>query len=179
MAIELPMVRRVVCENNKDGKSVIVEDGPPRHVRRIADRPGFRVCNLWATFGSPAPIADPDRSTEIKGIMPPRGGTIIKTIDMPPEPKDKAERDRGHAIGPQAAEPGLRRRPETGHPGMHETDTIDYAVVLKGEVYALLDGGETLLKEGDVLIHRATNHAWSNRSNDTCRVLFVLVAAAG
>ena len=71
MAIELPMVRRVVCENNREGKSVIVQDGPPKHVRSFADHPGFRVCNLWATFGSPAPIGDPDRSTEIKGILPP------------------------------------------------------------------------------------------------------------
>ena len=178
MAAELPIIRRVVCEINNEGKSVIVEDGPPKHVRASPDRPGFRVCNLWATFGSPASISDPDRSTEIKGILPPPGGTIVKVIDMPPEPRDPAERDRmAHPVGPQAHEPGVRRRPATGHPGMHETDTIDYAVVLKGEVYALVDGGETLLKEGDILIHRATNHAWSNRSDSICRVLFVLVAA--
>ena len=174
MALELPMIRRVVCEKNAKGVSVIVEDGAPKHVRMAPDRPGFRVCNLWATFGSPAPVGDPDRSAEVKGILPPAGGTIIKTIDMPPE--SNAAPAAGH-VGPQANEPGLRRRPESGHPGMHETDTIDYAIVLKGEVYALLDGGETLLKEGDVLIHRATNHAWANRSKDTCRILFVLVAA--
>jgi hypothetical protein len=179
VSLELPMIRRVVCENNKEGKSVIVEDGPPKHERRDPNNPGRRVCNLWATFGSPAPIGDPDRSTEIKGILPPPGGTVVKIIDMPPEPKATAERDRtvAHAFSAQAQEPGLRRRPETGHPGMHETDTVDYAVVLKGEIYAMVDGGETLLKEGDILIHRATNHAWSNRSSETCRVLFVLVAA--
>jgi hypothetical protein len=174
MSIELPMVRRVVCAKNAQGVSVIVEDGPPKHVRTAPERPGFRVCNLWATAGSPAPIGDRDRSTEVKGILPPANGTIIKTIDMPPESKTAPA--AGH-VGPVHNEPGLRRRPESGHPGMHETDTIDYAIVLKGEVYALLDGGETLLKEGDVLIHQATNHAWANRSNETCRVLFVLVAA--
>ena len=179
MVKELLPMRRVVCEINKEGKSVIVEDGPPKHNRTAPDRPGFRVCNLWATFGTPAPIGDPDRSTEIKGILPPPGGTVVKIIDMPPEPKDKAERDRvlGHAVGPQAQEKGLRRRPESGHPGFHETDSIDYAVVLKGEVYAMVDDGETLLREGDILIHRATNHAWSNRSDYVCRVLFVLVDA--
>lgn len=173
MIKELPPMRRIVCEINKEGKSVFVEDGPPKHNRTAPDRPGFRVNNLWATFGMPAPIGDPDRSTEIKGILPPKGGTIVKVIDMPPEPKDKAERDR---VAPAVhEEPGLRRRPESGHPGFHETDTIDYAVVLKGEVYAMVDGGETLMKEGDILIHRATNHAWSNRSDSICRMLFVLV----
>src|SRR6185295_18127203 len=87
MSLELPMVRRVVCEKNAQGVSVIVEDGPPKHVRTAPDRPGFRVCNLWVTAGSPAPIGDPDRSTEVKGILPPANGTIIKTIDMPPESK--------------------------------------------------------------------------------------------
>jgi hypothetical protein len=177
MVKELPPMRRIVCEINKQGKSVIVEDGPPKHNRTAPDRPGFRVNNLWATFGSPAPIGDPDRSTEIKGILPPPGGTIVKIIDMPPEPADKAPRAGASSSVGVHAEPGLRPHPEGRHPGFHETDTIDYAVVLKGEVYAMLDEGETLMKEGDILIHRATNHAWSNRSGEICRVLFVLVAA--
>ncbi len=60
---------------------------------------------------------------------------------------------------------------------MHETDTIDYVIVLAGEVYAILEKGEKLLKAGDVLIQRGTNHAWSNRSAHPCRIAFVLVEA--
>jgi uncharacterized cupin superfamily protein len=56
------------------------------------------------------------------------------------------------------------------HPGFHKTDTIDYAIVLSGEIYALMDDGEVLLKAGDVLIQRGTNHAWSNRSDQPCRI---------
>ena len=58
---------------------------------------------------------------------------------------------------------------------MHETDTIDYAIVLSGEIWAIMDEGETLMKQGDVLIQNVTDRAWANRSNAPCRILFVLV----
>jgi quercetin dioxygenase-like cupin family protein len=64
------------------------------------------------------------------------------------------------------------------HPGFHQTDTVDYAIVLEGEVWAVLDEAETLLKAGDVLIQRGTYHAWDNRSDDVCRIAFVLIDAA-
>ena len=63
------------------------------------------------------------------------------------------------------------------HPGFHKTDTIDYAIVLSGEIYALMDEGEALLKAGDVLIQRGTNHAWSNRTEQPCCIAFVLIDA--
>ena len=75
--------------------------------------------------------------------------------------------------GRQAA-PREKRR----HPGMHRTRTLDYAIVLSGEIYAVLDEGEVLLKAGDVLVQRGTNHAWSNRSARPCRIAFVLVDAS-
>ena len=55
--------------------------------------------------------------------------------------------------------------PTSRHPGFHKTNTVDYAVVLEGEIGAMMDLGETLLKTGDVLVQRRTNHSWSNRSN--------------
>jgi uncharacterized cupin superfamily protein len=75
-------------------------------------------------------------------------------------------------MGAQAA-PREKRR----HPGMHRTRTLDYAIVLSGEIYAVLDEGEVLLEAGDVLVQRGTNHAWSNRSERPCRIAFVLVDA--
>jgi len=180
MADELPPVRRIVTAINARGKSFIAEDGPPKAVRVNPARPGVRVSNLWATFGSPAPLDAVDRSTEIKGIMPPARGTVIKTIDYPPYSKEGAEAAKNtpftsHQAG--ESEAGVRRIAGARHPGMHETDSIDYAVVLFGEIYALVDEGETLMKAGDVLIHRGTSHAWDNRSNKPARVLFVLVDA--
>ena len=63
------------------------------------------------------------------------------------------------------------------HPGFHKTATIDYAIVLSGEIYALMDEGEVLLKAGDVLIQRGTSHAWSNRTEQPCCIAFVLIDA--
>jgi Cupin domain len=63
------------------------------------------------------------------------------------------------------------------HPGMHKTDTVDYALVLSGEIWALMDEGETLLRAGDTLVQRGTNHAWSNRGDQPCLVAFILVSA--
>ncbi len=60
---------------------------------------------------------------------------------------------------------------------MHKTSTVDYIIVLKGEIYAIMDKGETLLKAGDVLVQRGTNHSWSVRGNDPCIIAAVLVSA--
>jgi len=75
-------------------------------------------------------------------------------------------------MGAQVADPAQRR-----HPGMHRTHTLDYCVVLSGEIYAVLDEGEVVLRAGDCLVQRGTRHAWSNRSEEPCVVAFVLVAA--
>jgi hypothetical protein len=180
MATKLPPVRRVVTAIDESGRSRVVEDGPPNKIRANPDRPGWQVASLWATFGSPAPLDQPDRVGELNGIMPPPRGTFIKTIDYPPH-SDQAASGSARAsfisLAPGQHEPGVRRDTQARHPGMHETDTIDYAIVLFGEIYALVDEGEVLLKQGDVLIHRGTNHAWSNRADQPCRVLFVLVDA--
>ena len=183
MAQELPAVRRVITGFDVSGHSVFEEDGPAEvHVNPL--RPGMRASDVWATGRLPVPVDDPDRSAEVHGIMPPNGGSVLHIIDYPPEPNDPAEREqvlRAMAEKVKAAnrapEAGVRRRADAPHPGMHETDTVDYAIVMSGEIYAIMDRGEKLLKAGDVLIQRGTNHAWSNRSGEYCRVAFVLVEA--
>ena len=173
MAQELKPIRRVIAAIRENGKSAIVEDGPPP-ANRPAMRPGFASRNIWATFGMPAPLNATDRSSEVKGTMPPSGGTVFKYLDIPPDRHDPARTIDAGRI--ENTEPGLRRVPgHPLHPGMHETDTIDYAIVLSGEIYAVMKENETLLKAGDVLIQCATMHAWSNRSSEVCRMLFVLV----
>ena len=182
MATELPPPRRIITGYDASGQSIFVEDGPA-NVRKNTIRPGLRSSNVWATGRLPVPVDDPDRSEQLHGIMPPPGGSVLHIIDYPPEPKDPAEKERvfrtiAENIKKRSIQPesGVRRRPETSsHPGMHETDTIDYAIVLSGEIYAIMDKGEKLLKAGDVLIQRGTAHAWSNRSDNYCRVAFVLV----
>jgi hypothetical protein len=183
MAKELPPVRRVITGFDAAGRSVFESDGPAEvHINPL--RPGMRASDVWATGRLPVPADDPDRSGAVRGIMPPKGGSVLHIIDYPPEPQDPAERAqalRAMAEKVKAAnrapEQGVRRRADAAHPGMHETDTIDYAIVMSGEIYAIMDEGEKLLKAGDVLIQRGTSHAWSNRSGEYCRVAFVLVEA--
>jgi hypothetical protein len=171
-----PAVRRIVTGHDDRGVATIVEDGPAPVVRTVAERPGYRVTELWATSASPADIDAPDRSALSRGVLPPEGGTVIRIIDFPPEPSDPEQRVRGMratfgTLYPDAGREGGEAR----HPGMHRTDTVDYALVLSGEVTAVLDDTETVMRAGDVLIQRGTNHAWANRSGQSCRIAFVLI----
>ena len=172
-------VRRVLTGHGAAGAAVIIEDGLAPAVRTVAERPGYRVTNLWATFGSPAPINDPDRVAELKGVMPPAGGTVVRIIDFPPDSKDPAERERAFNASFAHLFKDADHRPKDGqHPGMHKTESIDYAIVMEGEITAILEGVETVLRAGDVLIQRGTNHAWANRSDGFARICFVLVDGA-
>ena len=183
MVNETPPVRRVITGLDVSGRSVFVEDGPAPS-RTNPERPGWRLSQPWATGQAPAAVGDPDKTPELQGVMPLSGGSVMNIIDFPPEPKDPVQRERALAemrdyvlktgVTP---EPGLKRSPGGPHPRMHESNTIDYAIVLFGEIYAILDTDERLLKTGDVLIQRGTNHAWSNRSDRCCRMAFVLVDA--
>jgi quercetin dioxygenase-like cupin family protein len=183
MAKELQRVRRVITGFDANGKSAFAEDGPAEFTT-LAARPGFRHFHVWATGRLPVSADDPDRSSEMSGILPPTGGSVLHILDIPPEPDDPAEREKAYAARRESARahaahptPGVRHYPDGPHPGMHETDSIDYSIVLSGEIYAVLDKEERLLKAGDVLIQRGTNHAWANRSGEVCRIAFVLVPA--
>lgn len=177
--MKLPDIRRIVTGNDANGRSRIVEDAPASSIRTVAERPGYRAVNVWRTTETPAGIAAGDTARDHKGILPPKNGTILRIIDFPPEPKDPAERQRRIAatFGTIFTDAAHDKR-EGKHPGMHTTQTVDYAIVLEGEIYAVMDEGETLMKAGDVLIQRGTNHAWANRSERTARIAFVLIDGA-
>jgi hypothetical protein len=173
---QLPAIRRVVTGDDVKGRSRIVEDAPATSIRSVPERPGYRVVNLWRTEESPARITSPDTAAEQRGILPPKNGSILRVIDFPPEPSDQAKLKEmlDSTFGGMYRDAHHDRRPGV-HPGMHRTETLDYAIVLEGEIYALMDEGETLLRAGDVLIQRGTNHAWANRSERTARIAFVLI----
>jgi hypothetical protein len=173
--MKLPEIRRIVTGDDAQGRSRIIEDAPASAVRSVAQRPGYRALNVWRTAESPARINAPDTTPEHRGILPPKGGTILRIIDFPPEPKDPQALKRmldatfGGIYNDAAHDKQAR------HPGMHRTETLDYAIVLEGEIWAVMDEGETLMRAGDVLIQRGTNHAWANRSAKTARIAFVLI----
>jgi hypothetical protein len=172
----LEPIRRVVTGHNARGRSVIATDGPSPHILTIPGVPTFGMTNLWVTDGSPADNTGAgDAAARPVVLEPPAGGTIFRVVEFPPD-HTLAGFDRTAAFESMGAGHAMDRD-ASRHPGMHKTATVDYALVLRGEIWALLDEGETLLRAGDVLVQRGTNHAWSNRSADPCLVAFILVSA--
>ncbi|MDR0224836.1 MAG: cupin domain-containing protein [Burkholderiaceae bacterium] len=173
----LPPIRRVVTANDDQGRSFIEQDGVSPAVRLVEERPGYRITNLWRTDASPAHINAPDTIALHQGVAPPPYGTVLRILDIPAEPQDPEELRRALEATFQRMYGDAHRHVQPGeHPGMHSTDSVDYALMLEGELVAILDRQETVLRAGDVLIQRGTRHAWANRSGRPARIAFVLVA---
>ena len=145
MSTSLPPVRRIVTGIDASGRSYIAEDGVSPAMMTMQGREGYRNNNLWRTLGSSAPVDAPDSVLEHRGVLPPQGGTVLRVIDIPPEDKDP---EAAASARPKRCSPRCSRTRSTipshaRHPGMHVTDTIDYAIVLQGELVAIMDEGET------------------------------------
>jgi hypothetical protein len=180
MALEpLPPVRRIVTAVNAEGKSYLAEDGPSPAMLIQAARAGYRNNNIWRTLGSNMPVNAPDTILDHTGVLPPPGGTVVRVIDIPPEPKDpEVHRQQTEAIFKAMFADADHQADSARHPGMHTTVTIDYAILLQGELLAIMDENETTMRAGDILIQRGTRHAWANRSDGIARIAFILIAAS-
>ena len=167
-------IRRVVTTVDKSGKAVVLLDGANPHTTVRPNR-GVTSRLLWVTNQTPADISGTqDRAGIEIGIAPPRNGSVFRIIDIPPITPETEKLDKDHLhkqIGDHAPKKGLPPR----HPLMHRTRTVDYAIILHGEIDMLLDDSEIHLKAGDVLIQQGTNHAWVNRGTEPCRIAFILV----
>jgi hypothetical protein len=172
-------VRRVVTGVDAQGRSCFISDGPPSLVRER--HPGSTiVAELWRTQQTPADNSDAsDHTDEPYRLTPPANGSVLRIITYPPDSirLGVLERERAESEHEDASRAAALDKGNPRHPGFHKTDTIDYAIMLSGEIYALMDEGETLLRAGDVLIQRGTNHAWSNRTQENAVLAFVLVDA--
>ena len=172
--------RRVVTGHNAQGRAVFISDGP---APAVYDRgPGATaVTELWETRATPASNAGNDDPTvgQPQRLPPPKNGSKFRVVEYPPDSKRVAAiHASGSAQDANAKSEGyVRDVANKRHPGFHKTATIDYAIVLSGEIYALMDEGEVLLRAGDVLVQRGTNHAWSNRTDEPARLAFVLIDA--
>lgn len=165
--VPLRTVRRIVTGENAEGKSVFVSDGPaPNHTTD----PGSPLAHvLWVTGEAAAPGPDPSPAGQAFGFHS-RNGSLLRIVDFPPDESYNASE-----LTRFLDEHGVRDASGSRHFWFHKTQSLDYAIVLEGEIYALMDEGETLMRPGDVLIQRATNHSWSNRSGQSCRMAFVLL----
>ena len=174
----LKPIRRVVTGHDAQGRSVIASDGPSPHTIAVSDSPALGLTDLWVTHDAPADDTGTGDPAARKIVLePPPRGTIFRVVEFPPDAQIVGKFDRVKAFEAIGARDALDPSPAR-HPGMHRTHSVDYAIVLCGEIWAVMDVGETLLRAGDCLVQRGTNHAWSNRSNETSLVAFILVDAA-
>lgn len=169
-------IRRVVSGHNDSGKSVFISDASAGSVKEMESMPGLTLTDLWQTNSAPADNrGNADAADRPVVLEPPPSGTIFRIVEFPP---DSAWRDRADA-GEAFDSIGAGHAPVEGSsdPMMHKTSTVDYLIVLKGEIWAILDDSETCLKQGDVMIQRGTNHSWSVRTDEPCLLAAVLVNA--
>lgn len=177
--MEFAPIHRVVTGHDDQGKAIVVADGPLPTVVEIAAIPGTVFHEVWSTEGTPAPVDNgPDPTLGALTLPPPRSGTRIRFVDIPPDTADylahgaSRMKEAFSQIGDAAAS---TVKADSPHPLMHRTESVDYGVVIEGEMTLVLDDGEVQLKPGSVVVQRGTNHAWANRSGKPCRMLFVLV----
>ena len=169
-------IRRVVTGHDSAGRSTIIMDGLAPNVMEMASMPGVALTDLWRTAASPANNEGlDDAATGPVVLEPPSTGTILRIVEFPPDRQWRGAADASKAFGSI----GASGAPDAGSddPMRHTTAPVDYIIVLKGEIYAIMDEGETLLKQGDVLVQRGTNHSWSVRGDDGCVVAAILVGA--
>jgi len=169
-------VRRVVTATDEDGKSYLLSDDIAGNYKEMAGMDGLFLTDLWETNGQRANNKGiEDAASRPVHLEPPDGGTILRIVEFPPDKNWRGKRDVSDAF----SSIGAAHAPLAGHgdPMMHLTNTVDYIIVLKGEIYAVMDKGETLLRQGDVLVQRGTNHSWYNRSDQASVIPAVLVSA--
>ncbi len=177
--MSLPPIHRVVTGHNARGQAVVTSSGPLPTVIEVAAIPGTVFHEVWSTGESPARIANaPDPTLGPLALPPPAGGTRIRFVDIPPDTADFLAHgaDRMQAAFAQIGDAQASTvKANSPHPLMHRTESVDYGVVIDGELTLVLDEGEVQLQAGSVVVQRGTNHAWANRSGRNCRMLFVLI----
>lgn len=177
--MSFPPIHRVVTGHNAHGEAIVVSEGPLPTVAHITAIPGTVFHEVWSTQGSPVRVDNgPDPTLGPVILPPPAQGTRIRFVDIPPDTAEFLSQGSARmqdAFGQIGDVSASTVQPHSPHPLMHRTESVDYGIVIDGEMTLILDKGEVLLKPGSVVVQRGTNHAWANRSGRPCRMLFVLV----
>ncbi len=178
----MPMqIRRVIAGHDADGKAVILADGPSPTIRT---RPvsGGTSNLMWVLDQLPTDLTtfvDTADGADVP-TCPPRPGAYFRVTEFPPEPEMTEERHKAlleERTREGSEQPRIQRQPDHRHHGMHRTESVDFALILKGEIDMLVDEDEVHLNQGDVLIQLGNNHAWVNRSGEPCLIGFILLGA--
>lgn len=170
--------RRIVTGHDASGKSIIASDTAPQRRESMGPH-GPHLYEVWNTRETPARIDRNDTEPPEAGLIlaPPPRGTRIRVCDFEPESvigglDAGAARRQFERIGGGHAFTGVG---VPRHPLMHRTESIDYGIVLEGEITLIVDNAETVVRAGDIVVQRGTNHAWANRGKGMCRIAFVLI----
>lgn len=167
-------VRRIVCIDNDEGKSEAIMDGPSPDVRTDPARPGFSSTRIWVTDRTPARIEGIRETLHMPHTLePPPGGSVCRFVTFPPDDTFKGK------VGAKEVEAYFRATgspaastysPKAPNAYMQKTRTLDFCLIMEGEITLVLDTEEVHLRKGDTVVQRGTNHAWSNRSSQPCVV---------
>lgn len=165
-------IRRVVTGHDANGTAIIARDELAENVRVRAAN-GLTSTLLWVEDDTPSDNAgEIDKADREIGVAPPDGGSVFRIVEFTPDDDSvsNAEMKRELGLDPDDGAP-------VRHPGMHRTRSVDYGIVLSGEIDMIMDDSEVHLTAGDVVVQRGTNHAWANRGIENCRIAFVLIDA--
>jgi len=169
-------IRRILTGHDAEGRSTIIADAIAQNVKEIPGIPGLALTDRWEPAGAPASNeGHADAAARPVRLEPPPSGTLFRVVEFPPDAAWRTRsdlKDGFDAIGAAHVQDKGSQDPM-----MHKTSTVDYAIVLKGEIWAVMEKDETLMKAGDVLVQRGTNHSWSNRTQEPALVAFILVSA--
>ena len=177
-------MKRVVTGQSREGKSVFISEGEPPRKVSLSGLPALEFVELWATDGVPPLPANPgDPTRSMTSFVPGSVGTRFRLVRFPPESEIMRALGAGNPVEIMhefaAKFPGIGDKLEPQDPAMHTTDTVDYGVVLTGEISLELDDGATVhLQPGDCVVQNGTRHGWRNRTDKPCVMAFVLVGAA-
>ena len=164
-------VRRVVTGLDANSHAVVLFDS---RIPLEQTGPVIKSANFWITNSYPPPLTKDDPSKQPIGTAPPDNGSKFRIVEfLPLTPESEAK------LPPEMIQKGIKNPPARGipvtHPMMHRTRSLDYAVILSGEIDMMLDDTSVHVKAGDLIVQQATNHGWVNRGKEPCRILFVLM----
>ena len=175
MSAETKPVRRIVVAD-ENGKSKALADGPAPDVRTDPARPGYASTRIWVSDRTPCRLQNVRETLDAPHTLePPPGGSVCRVVTFPPDAswRGKVGAKEVQAYFDAMGSPGASSYASSApHPYMQRTRTLDFCLVIEGEITLVLDTGEVRLEAGDTVVQRGTNHAWSNRSGKPCTVAF-------
>jgi hypothetical protein len=179
-------VRRVVTGETARGQSGVLRDGGAPRVVVLDNYPGFEMVEVWATEEIPRlPVPRSEPTIAMDSFVPPSGGTRFRLTQIPPDTVFEQVREKGGAPAEfwkeyVAKAPGLAESHDGEHQMLRRTNTIDYVIVLEGEIWLELDDGSiTELRQGDVVVQNASRYAWRNQSGAPCLLAEIMIGALG